>query len=141
MLYTITRAMNVFLSYAAADEVFAREVASRLAGDGLSVWHDDKLLPGDNWAQEAGKALEDSDAMVVLLSPEWAKSPRLLKDVEYALGKRQYAGRLIGVVIRPTEQVPWILEHLHLLLYRDDPQTAAREVAQFLSRKREVARG
>jgi len=133
--------LNVFLSYSDADREFARELASLLNDRGFSTWEDSKLLPGDNCARETGKALEKSNAVVVLFSPDWAKSSRLRKDIEYALGQPQYAGRLVGLVVRPTKDVPWIFEHLQLLLNANDPSSASRAVASFLSKKPEVARG
>ena len=122
--------MNIFFSYASADESFARDLASRLDSRGFATWHEDNLLPGDNWARETANALDNSDAMIVLFSPDWVKSPRLVKDVEYALVARRYAGRLLGLVIRPTKEVPWIFERLHLLRTASDPAAGAREIAK-----------
>lgn len=131
--------MDVFISHSAADEKFARELASELNRRRFTAWSDAEVLPGDNWATRAGKALENSEAMVLLLSPDWVKSPRLSNDLQYALGSPRYEGRVIGLVIRPTREIPWILEHLHLILKTDAPEKAANEVVRFLTRKREVA--
>src|SRR6185312_11075488 len=100
--------MDVFISHAASDEKFASELASQLNRRGFSAWSDAELLPGDNWATRTGKALQNSEAMVLILSPVWIKSPRLSSDLQYALGSPRYEGRVIGLVIRPTKDVPWI---------------------------------
>ena len=61
--------MKVFISYAQQDAALAGRVAEALQGDGLEVWNAERnLLPGDNWAAEVGRALEESEAMVVLLT-------------------------------------------------------------------------
>ena len=125
--------MQVFLSHDKSDGPFVRELAVRLSASGLDVWLDEQhLYPGDNWAMEIGKALQSSRAMVVVLSPSAAKSPWVARDVEFALGSRQYEGRLIGVVSQPTKNIPWIFEKLPLFR-EDDAAVAAKRVVEELS--------
>ena len=53
----------------------ARRVGDALEEAGLEVWDAERdVLPGDNLALEAGQALQDSDAMVVLLTPAGVRS-------------------------------------------------------------------
>ena len=60
--------MQVFISYARADEDFAKALSSQLTKRGLSVWNaDDEVLPGDNFWLRIGEALRKSRAMVVLV--------------------------------------------------------------------------
>ena len=127
--------MNVFLSHASEDKPFAHALASFLSRNGFTVWHDDpnSSLPGDNWARERGKALEASDAMVVILSSGGSKSPWLARDLEYALGSQRFAGRVVGIVVEPTKRIPWILEHLHAIVRTDDAELAGREVLDHLT--------
>jgi hypothetical protein len=104
---------KVFISYAPPDRNFAQELATQLSQEGLDVWLDAaELVPGDNYALAIGKALEQSDAMVVLLSPYSVASDLVRQEIEYALGSQKYKDRLIPVLIRPTERIPWILSKL-----------------------------
>lgn len=104
--------MKVFLSYAAGDHDVAESLARELAAAGYDVWRwETSVLPGDNWATKTGDALRDSRAMIVLLSPEAVKSPNVRREIEYAIGSPNYEGRVIPVLLRPT-QVPWILNKL-----------------------------
>ena len=74
-------------------------------------------LPGDNWAALVGRALEESDAMVVLLTPNSISSPYVKAEIAYALVSKSYSNRLIPVAVGGREQlsqgeVPWIVRQL-----------------------------
>lgn len=102
--------MQVFLSYAHPDGALADALAADLEKRGLSVWsHEAELLPGDNVWLRNGEALKNSEAMVVLVSPESMRSEWVQHEIEYALGSRNYEGRLFPVQVRPTPLMPWIL--------------------------------
>ena len=69
--------MKVFLSHANSDDSLARKLADRLNLAGLTVWDpQEEIVPGDNWAKKIGRALDDSDLLVILLTPSslWLKS-------------------------------------------------------------------
>lgn len=110
--------MNVFLSYSHTDAPLAAQVSRGLKAAGLNVWSPDgDLLPGDNWAAEVARALEESEAMVVLLTPDAMHSPWVKREMEYALGAQNYRDRLVPVVVgNPelvrSEAVPWIVRRL-----------------------------
>ena len=123
--------MKVYISHVHADEKIARELARLLKADGFDVTYpSENLFPGDNWALEIGKALEKSDAMVVLLSPAAAKSEWVRRDVTFAIGNAQYEWRLIPVSLRPAKDVPSILSNLPSVLLADDIQSTAALIAE-----------
>ena len=128
--------MQVFLSHAKADEAIAHDLAVRLTKQGFNVWWpEDKLNPGDNWALEIGKALERSQALVVLLSRESVKSSDVRREIEYALTERQFAHRVVSVVVDAglsLHTVPWILRKLNVLVPGNNPLERSEEVAQAL---------
>ena len=110
--------MQVFLSHSHADAPLAAKVTSALSTRGLDVWDlDAQLLPGDNWAAEVARALEQSEAMVVLLTPQAVQSKHVMREMEYALGSKRYSHRLIPVVVGdrsqiPEHEIPWIVRRL-----------------------------
>src|SRR5436190_1526828 len=113
--------MKVFVSYSADDGEVAKEVVSRLTKAGFNVWDpSDSLYPGDNWPLEIGKALQNSDAMVVLISPKSMKSDWVRREIDYALGSPRYKGRLIPVMVKPARDFPWILKRLPIVRLGDD---------------------
>lgn len=110
--------MNVFLSYAKADEKLARKITDKLEQVKLRVLdYRREILPGDLWTDKVSKALKESDAMVVLFSPEAARSDQVRWEINYALSNFAFKDRLIPVLIGPTakfpkENVPWVLWEL-----------------------------
>src|SRR6185312_11750278 len=111
--------MHVFLSYARGkDDKLARAIAESVQEAGHEIWFDEReLVAGENWALKIGKALEEANAMLVLVSPESMRSPWVQQEISYALGSPNYANRLVPVYAQPTENVPWIfctLNSVHL---------------------------
>src|SRR5438128_1159657 len=102
--------MQVFISHADADSDLAWELAAGLSEAGIDVWFArDQLFPGDNWQLAIGKALERSKAMIVLVSPESVKSTFVRSEIQFALGSLNYENRVIPVLVRPTDKIPWML--------------------------------
>lgn len=105
--------MNVFISHSFADTELAKRLADALRKANFQVWDDTQILPGDNWGESLSKALDESNAMVVLLTPNAIRSSNIAYEVGYALGKQVYKDRLIPVVAAPSEQfdpgeIPWV---------------------------------
>lgn len=66
---------KVFLSYAREDADRARQIAQALQGAGHSVWWDQQIAGGDQFAQAIEKALDSADAVVVLWTAASCHSP------------------------------------------------------------------
>jgi hypothetical protein len=129
--------MEIFLSYARADEDFAKALSSQLTKRGLSVWStDDEILPGDNVWLRIGEALRRSRAMVVLLSPDSMRSEYVRHEIEYALGDPNYEGRVFPVQVRPTQDIPWILRKFKTF---DGRQSAAKVSESIANALKQVA--
>lgn len=136
--------MKVFISHTHSDQELAHKVAAILEQAGLEVWDATReILPGDNWAQEVSNALQESQAMVVLLTPdsvrsEWARW-EMRWDIEYALTRKRFRRRLIPVVagdpsVLDTDDVPWILRRQKMinLTEHENEEDGIREVARTL---------
>lgn len=129
--------MQVFLSYAPSDEVFAKALSSQLTRRGLSVWSPgEEVLPGDNVWLRIGEALKNSRAMIVLVSPDSMRSENVRREIEYALGQPNYEGRLFPVQVRPTNDIPWVLRRFKTL---DAKQSAAKVSESIVNALSQVA--
>ncbi len=127
--------MRVFLSYTDADQSFAKRLSSQLTRLGCAVWDPvDQLFPGDNWWLKIGEALEESKAMVVLLSPDSIKSEWVRREIEYAIGDRNFEGRVFPVLVRPTAEIPWILRKFEILRANKNPAEIGKRIATALKR-------
>ncbi len=121
--------MKVFLSYTHNDSFLARKIASALVKNGLDVWNaETEILPGDNWAEKISNALKESDAMVVLITPESLESRIVRREIEYALGDKSYNKRVIPVLVGSeenlsVESIPWILQKLQMIRLSKPEQT------------------
>lgn len=125
--------MKLFMSYAHNDRDVAGKLASKLAQAGYEVWSPDQyLFPGDNWPLKIGEALQQSDGMIVLLSPDAVKSDWVRHEIEFAIGSTRYQDRLIPVLVRPTEDIPWILRKLKYVRLGKSLADAAKRIVDQL---------
>ena len=132
--------MKIFLSYSEADAKWADLLRQGLDEAGFEVW--DRATasnPGSNWHLELGRALERAEAMIVLLSPASVKSPWVLSEIEYALSARQFRGRLIPVLIKPTREIPWILQKLQFIRATKDTAETLHRITAALDESRVAA--
>ena len=91
--------MQVFISHVPQDRDLARKLADELVHAGVEVWNaEEEIYPGDNWAKKIGQALEQSDAMVAVVSRHALKSGTLRADIQFALTSANYGGRVIPVL-------------------------------------------
>lgn len=117
--------MQVYISHASLDHDLVGRLSTTLRGAGIDVWDPASILPGDNWALETGKALEQSEVMVVLFTKNARGSTTLSQDVQYALTQGNYRGRVVPVflgfsTVQTGKDVPWILLHLNPIWLEDD---------------------
>jgi hypothetical protein len=133
--------MNVFISYAQQDEKLARKIGDSLKQAGLNVLdYRREILPGDLWSDKASQALRDSDAMVVLLTPDSTRSQQVRSEIDYALGRKDFKNRLVPVIVDTSEkiskkEVPWILRELAQTIKLPEhgsQQEGIRQIAQTL---------
>lgn len=129
--------MKIFLSHARKDDYLARELGQRLEREGFSVWiSEEQISPGENWAKKVAKGLDESELMVILLTPNAFESDSLRWNLEFALGSKKYADRVFSVLVGPTMQagkdVPWILltlPHRQVESVKEFPQVV-RDIQQ-----------
>lgn len=132
--------MKVFLSYTHTDRALAQKVADALKRAGFDVWETlNEIFPGENWADKTAQALRESEAMVVLVTPDSLSSPHVMYEIDYALSNKAYKGRLIPVVVGspdslPADRLPWILKHLQMITLpkRGRQEEGIRRIAETL---------
>ena len=113
--------MKVFISHSRENKALVRRVGDALGRAGLDVWNEEQeIFPGDNWAAKTAQALEEAQAMVVLLTPEALNSTWVSREIDFALSTERFKNRLIPVLVGlddsiAMEKVPWILRHLNVI--------------------------
>src|SRR3984885_15522233 len=91
---------DIFLSYSRDDQATARRFAEGFEREGLSVWWDVTLNPGEAYDQVTEKALRTAKAVVVLWSKRSVDS-RWVR-AEATLADRQKT--LVPAMIEPCER-------------------------------------
>ena len=77
---------HIFLSYSRKDSKFALHLAKDLKKSNFNIWVDQFNIPGgEHWDDNIEKALDNSCAMIVILSPSSVASDRVKDEVSYAL--------------------------------------------------------
>ena len=114
--------MKVFITHSHGNRPLVRQVVKTLKQAGLDVWDDEyDTYPSDNWAKVTGEALEQSDALVVLITPDALDSVIVHRDVGFALSNIQFEYRVIPVLVGVEESVAaknfgWIIRNLDLII-------------------------
>ncbi|HEX7182081.1 MAG TPA: AAA-like domain-containing protein [Thermoanaerobaculia bacterium] len=125
---------RVFLSYARkakADEALAKAVRKSLTEQGYSVFMDQDLPVGEDWAAEIEAKLRCSDFMVVFLSKPASRSEMIRAEIEIARKQADSSGRgkpkILPILVRFNGSLPYplnaYLDPLQHTLWRQESDT------------------
>ncbi len=97
---------RVFVSYSHKDAPVVREIVDALKASGLSVWSDQSLAAGTDWAADMEKALRQSDAFIFVISPESLESPSVNFELGVALSRAADSPdlRIIPLMVKKVDQ-------------------------------------
>lgn len=132
--------MKVFISYSSKDEALATKLVESLEHAGLDAWYNKReVMPGDNWAEKIASGLKESNAMVVLVTPDALESDAVQSSISYALSEKAFSKRLIPVIVGdpadfPKDGIPWIFKKLHTVNLSKDGENEVQfqQIAQAL---------
>ena len=100
---------KLFISYSHKDDSPREELEERLAmlkrNNIVSVWHDRKILAGEEWKDKIDENLESADIILFLISPSFLASNYCF-DVEVKKAmEKQAAGtaKIISIIVRPCD--------------------------------------
>jgi len=118
---------QVFISYKHDDGDFALILKDRIEQAGFDAWIDDNVQAGEEWREMIDRAIRESMALIVILSPESVASEYVTYEWAYALG----AGvPVVPVMLRQTS-LHSRLDELH---YLDFTNRRARPWTQLIER-------
>jgi hypothetical protein len=93
---------KVFISYSRKDIDFAKRLTAELQNRGLDFWIDwEGIPPTVDWWREIEKGIEESEALLFLISPDSANSKVCGQEIDHAVKNGK---RLIPLVIRETKE-------------------------------------
>jgi hypothetical protein len=109
------RYSQAFISYASKDRAEVLRRVQMLKSVGINVFQDVlNLEPGDRWAQELYRHIDDSDVLFLFWSTAAKESEWVAKEWQYALEKKgDDFIRPVGIEGPPIPAPPQQLQHLH----------------------------
>lgn len=111
---------QIFISYSRKDIAFVRRLAGDLEKVGYNVWWDlTDLQGGDDWLRVIPAAIEASQYVIVVLSPDSAISDWVEKEYTQALGLRK---KLIPILYRRS-RVPFALNTINYINFASGEYT------------------
>jgi formylglycine-generating enzyme required for sulfatase activity len=109
---------QVFISYARIDEPFARQLAAALSDSGADVWLDVEDIPaGMNWSSAIQQGLDNSELMLVILSPESMSSRNVENEWQFYLDE----GKPVVPVLYRKTRVHFQLNRLQYINFESQP--------------------
>lgn len=73
--------VHIFISYCRQDRNYARDLAESIRTIGFDVWIDDRVDYGQQWWQTVIDGIQESVALVVLMSPEAERSEWVEREI------------------------------------------------------------
>jgi len=119
---------TLFISYSHSDKDWARQFVESLEHSGLKVWLDEpNIKGGQSWDEALENGLRESDAVVLLISPDNINRPNLFFEIGAALGMNK---ALIPIVPKDFDyhRLPLSLQRIKFLI-RNSPEETAKELA------------
>jgi WD40 repeat protein len=116
---------DLFISYSRQDQAFVRRLYERLTASGHDVFVDWAGIPASaEWMKEIQDAITRSDAVLFILSPDFAVSPICRTELALAEEARK---RLIPIVYRdvPPQEAPEALAKRNWIFMRESDDFAA----------------
>jgi hypothetical protein len=102
---TSNKIPKIFISYSHNDNAFLDDLLVQLKPlerrESISIWTDDKILPGADWSKTILDNLNNSNIVVMLLSPDFLASDYIHKnEVRLGLENRKNGATVLPVIIR-----------------------------------------
>ena len=94
---------NIFLSYSRRDIRQAEELRQTLLGQGYRPWIDSKPARSPDWRLEVDAAIQNADALIVIVTAAAANSLYVTYEWAYAMG---LGAPVFAIVFQPTAVHP-----------------------------------
>lgn len=100
---------SVFVSYSHRDERYREKLQTSLAQlqreNLITVWHDRKILPGQEWDREIDRNLENAEIILLLVSPDFLASSYCYgHEMLQALERhRSGSATVVPIIVRPSD--------------------------------------
>ena len=103
------RKLNIFISYSHEDEDMKSQLDKHLImlkrSDKIAVWHDRKLIAGEEWGTSIQNEIQKADIILLLISVDFNNSQYIWEKELAAAMQRHSEGkaRVIPIILRNCE--------------------------------------
>lgn len=77
---------HIFISYSTQNRDYVLKLADRLGAEGFDAWIGNRNDPGDKWWRPTARAIKESLAFIVIMTPEALASELVQLEVSLAVG-------------------------------------------------------
>lgn len=125
--------LSIFISYSKTDTEFVKRLEADLKAHGFATWVDhSELQGGQQWLDEIQTAVDRSQVVVLVLSPDALLSSWVRKEYRYALTSGR---RLIPILYRPCGELPLELGDIQYVDFQADYATCFQNLLTALATK------
>ena len=108
---------HIFISHSSRDDAIVATIRNALLGCKVAVWDDARqLAAGDQLEPGIRQALDESRALIAVLSPRTINSKWVTKEIRYALELQKQRGSAYKIIpvmvdgIKPSGLAHWFAE-------------------------------
>lgn len=121
----------IFVSYSHREERFVIPLARDLMARGIRVWLDQReIIAGEDWMEEIETGLQNTDALLLVLSPRAVASRYVMGEVATA----QKARKPVFPIMYKTCDLPPNLTKIHFVDFRTDVPSALDTLVENLTK-------
>lgn len=134
--------MKVFISYSSKNRDICRTIAALLERiEGVEVWFDKGLIPGDVYSKTIAEKLDETDIVAALISGDSVKSEWVKDELAFAKDKHK---KIIPIWIEHTElpvDLDLLLHRFHSLFWylRHSDEAFLQELRGSVGAKKDVS--
>lgn len=123
---------DVFISYSHRDHEHKESIRTGLVDGGFSVWTDDLIEEGRDWAEVVAESIKSSGCVVALLTEDAADSKWVGRELSYAEINET---RIFPLLVRGEESkaIPFRLANHQFIDARDDLDAGLQKLIQTLA--------
>jgi hypothetical protein len=128
----VTIVSKVFISYSSKDREFVERLVRDLDAADVDTFYDQRIKPGDSWAESLARAVESAEFLLVVLSPDSVSSKWVEQEVRIGL-TREADGQahVIPLLLHPCE-IPPLLADKTYASFDQDYQTGLSRILAVL---------
>lgn len=111
---------RIFISYSHKDIIFVKQLVDDLENAGLEIFYDQRIQPGESWANSLSAAIESAKYILVILSPDYLVSQWAQEELQFGLLREtEQKATVIPILIRPCK-IPTFLVTKHYADFSKD---------------------